>query len=382
MRYPTGRPHYKVGQLIAGTLPIIFIALPSKISVRLRLVGFSLREHPYTTLCDIRSSRHKFKMPPTWLVIVLSCLFGIPTVLVVVPILLAIIVSHWSDIENVVKKLAGKLVTLLRSGVNTLLSHLSDIVAYPVCILLGCAPGYVTRLRRKRWEDKVAKSLRRSSADVEENRETRPELILDVWVPEAALRSRETTANGPTAQARPPVNGITPEAALQMHHTPVQGPNSQASPPVNAIPPETAHRPQESPAGAPISQVRPPVNELPLFMSHHHAACWMNSLRSTSLRTFGRHCQVTRKPSECRKRSVLRRNPGGSHSIRTMSKAESREAKKKSTRTVELMICCGVKNALRDIRRICEVPRRGHRNHSGRAATRAYSAASILGYLI
>ena len=203
-------------------------------------------------------------MPPIWLVIVLSCLFGIPTVLVVVPILLAIIVSHWSDIENVVKKLAGKLVTLLRSGANTLLSHLSDIVAYPVCILLGCAPGYVARLRRKRWEDKVAKSLRRSSADVEENRETRPELILDVWVPEAALRSRETTANGPAAQAIPPVNGITPEAALQMHHTPVQGPNSQASSPVNAIPPETAHRPQESPAGAPIPQVRPPVNELPL----------------------------------------------------------------------------------------------------------------------
>lgn len=145
---------------------------------------------------------HKMALP-TLVIVIVACSIGIPFILTHLPRLLASILLNWSSIVRPFKKLIG----LLSDGAVTLLICLLSILCWVTSIMCSYQHSrmadYREELRNRRLRRKEATSFETRLAMLEGNTATRQEMVPRVRLPEVALHTRRSPANGPSYQARP-----------------------------------------------------------------------------------------------------------------------------------------------------------------------------------
>jgi len=143
----------------------------------------------------------------TLIIAIIACSVAIPYILIHLhiffPGLPTYILLNWSSIVRPFKKLVG----LLRDGVVRVLICLLSIPCWVTSIMCSYQHSrmaeYRDELRNRRLGRKDAKSFERGLATLEGNTETRQEMVPQVRLPEVALYTRQSPANGLSYQARP-----------------------------------------------------------------------------------------------------------------------------------------------------------------------------------
>jgi hypothetical protein len=140
---------------------------------------------------------------PTLVIVIIACALGIPFVLTFLPGFLVSILLNWSSIVRPFKKLIG----LLSDGAVKLLICLLSILCWVTSIMCSYQHSrisdYREELRNRRLGRKDAILFETRLAMLEGNTATRQEMVPRVRLPEVALHTRRSPANGPSYQARP-----------------------------------------------------------------------------------------------------------------------------------------------------------------------------------